>query len=138
MVRSHLERKRLDKNKDAWSKNNAKVGGPANKAAPANKDHAAGDRAPSNGPKQGDCRQWLKEDKCSRGSNCSLQNPQHRPRQELEERAQIRKVKEMVKEQGALIEKEKEEVKDLLKGFQHLKNNKMQTNKKKTHTDNTY
>ena len=47
MVIVHLERKRLDNNKDAWVKDNAKRGG-ANEAAPA-----AGDRAPSNGPKKG-------------------------------------------------------------------------------------
>ena len=56
MVRNHLETKRLDKNKGAWAKDNAKDG-PANKAAPGN---AAGDRAPSYGTKKGDCRRWLK------------------------------------------------------------------------------
>ena len=70
MVRIHRERKRLDKNKDAWSKDKAAVSAPANDGAPANTDHAAGDRSPSNGPKQGDCRQWLTQGKCSRGEGC--------------------------------------------------------------------
>ena len=64
MVRAYLERKRLGKNKDAWDKDHAKGGG-GNKAAVAGRE-----AAPSNGPKKGDCRQWAKDGKCSRGDKC--------------------------------------------------------------------
>ena len=68
MVRAHLERKRLDKNKDAWDKHHAKGGG-GNKAAVAGRE-----ATPSNGPKRGDCRHWAKEGKCSRGDKCPWKN----------------------------------------------------------------
>ena len=63
MLRNHLERKRLDRNKDAWDKDH-KTGGGGSKA------FAGREAAPSNGPKKGDCRQWAKDGKCSRGDKC--------------------------------------------------------------------
>ena len=63
MLRNHLERKRLDRNKDAWDKDH-KTGGGGNRAL------AGREAAPSNGPKRGDCRQWAKDGKCSRGDSC--------------------------------------------------------------------
>ena len=68
MVGAHVERKRLDKNKDAWDKHHAKGGG-GNKAAVAGRE-----ATPSNGPKRGDCRHRAKEGKCSRGDKCPWKN----------------------------------------------------------------
>ena len=62
ILRLHLEKKLLDKNKHAWSNNldgKAYVGkGVGKKSGPK------GENA-----RTGDCRQWRNEGKCSRGSN---------------------------------------------------------------------
>ncbi len=65
ILRFHLEKKLLDKNKNAWNNNidgKAFVGG---KKDGGNSDGQSGD-----GLRRRDCRQWRNEGKCSRGNQC--------------------------------------------------------------------
>ena len=64
MLRVHLEKKLLDKNKNALSNN---LDG---KALAGNKGGGKKNGQPSDNARTGDCRQWRNEGKCSRGSNC--------------------------------------------------------------------
>ena len=65
ILRLHLEKKLLDKNKSAWSNN---IDGKA--YAGGKKDGGNNDSQPSDGARRGDCRQWRNEGKCSRGNLC--------------------------------------------------------------------
>ena len=64
ILRYHLEKKLLDRNKNAWNHNDGKgfVG--------KKQDGANNDGPPADGLKRGDCRQWRNEGKCSRGNQC--------------------------------------------------------------------
>ena len=64
LSRLHLEKKLLDKNKNAWSNN---LDG---KAFAGNKGGGKKNGQPSDNARTGDCRQWRNEGKCSRGNLC--------------------------------------------------------------------
>ena len=63
ILRLHLEKKLLDKNKSAWS---SSIDGKAY----AGKGGGKKGGQPGGNPRTGDCRQWRSEGKCSRGNNC--------------------------------------------------------------------
>ena len=64
ILRVHLEKKLLDKNKNAWTNN---LDG---KAFAGNKGGGKKNGQPSDNARTGDCRQWRNEGTCSRGSTC--------------------------------------------------------------------
>ena len=71
MTRAHLERRRLDKNRDDMErKDEARYRGAAAKGKGKGKGKKKGDRSASPNRNHGDCHQFLKNGSCSRGEEC--------------------------------------------------------------------